>query len=771
MRGRSPDLGYFPVLPRPFPSASYLDRKKPTVGHPSPFLHVLITAKIEKEMQHPEQPDDVRGDAGNSLGSKAYAVKRRRTSLACDACRTRKSKCDGSRPKCATCTNFGLECLYTPSSTSTNLIVNKDYLQSLESRIVTLEESLRTVRAHIPGLSHDVHDGVAVKNRLDEPPELAQTESLANIADTEDSVDAMGTVAFADEQDCGFFGPSSNIAFLRHLSSALSYNANSPVTASSSSSTGKILLDGGFVNVSRPPSPGLSGIDSTCRRQKETDIFALPPAHETSQLVHKYFTDTGLLYPYIYPPSFLETYRGMSERHLKVRRTWLGLLNMILAMAKITAAPSGEPAEERIAAADVFYKRALSLCGKEMLRGTTLEVVQYLLLTGQYMQGTQKSVQAWTVHGLAVKAALQLGLHSKDASRVFSPQEQEIRKRTWYGTLSMTLGRPAAIPDNYVKLDLPTNYVDSGGPTESPVVDNKTFQMSVDFFSSTILLYKQLFNIVDLLYGQNLGCDPSLTVAESISTILSIERQLVVWEKSLPQNINIATATNIREGNEDMPDPPRFYSMKFSVILTLRYLHLRILLHRPILVKFLDACGKGGIDNHEETLLQQIGFNSIQICMESAMSIIDIIRELVHSSGWHKNLLGAWWYTLYYTFHSALILLGMIRISKNSQPATTSLSHNIDELIAYHGQVVSILYKLDCGNRIVDRCRCYLEQFNNTINAPGELELNHVGIGGIPLGGSGTNAESSPLGLEFGEFLINGDFWSLLNRQESVPSE
>lgn len=49
------------------------------------------------------------------------------------------------------------------------------------------------------------------------------------------------------------------------------------------------------------------------------------------------------------------------------------------------------------------------------------------------MQGTQKSVQAWTVHGLAVKAALQLGLHSKDASRVFSPQEKEIRKRTWYG--------------------------------------------------------------------------------------------------------------------------------------------------------------------------------------------------------------------------------------------------------------------------------------------------------------------------------------------------
>lgn len=98
-----------------------------------------------------------------------------------------------------------------------------------------------------------------------------------------------------------------------------------------------------------------------------------------------------------------------------------------------------------------------------------------------------------------------------------------------------------------------------------------------------------------------------------------------------------------------MPDPPHFYSLKFSVILSLRYLHLRILLHRPILVKFLDACGNGGIDAHEERLLQQIGSNSMQICMESAMSIIDIIHELLHSSGWQKNLLGAWWYSLYYS--------------------------------------------------------------------------------------------------------------------------
>ena len=54
-------------------------------------------------------------------------------------------------------------------------------------------------------------------------------------------------------------------------------------------------------------------------------------------------------------------------------------------------------------------------------------------MMGQYLQGTQKSIQAWTVHGLAVKAAFQLGLHSSEASRKLPPREREIRKRIWYG--------------------------------------------------------------------------------------------------------------------------------------------------------------------------------------------------------------------------------------------------------------------------------------------------------------------------------------------------
>ena len=114
--------------------------------------------------------------------------------------------------------------------------------------------------------------------------------------------------------------------------------------------------------------------------------------------------------------------------------------------------------------------------------------VQFLLLMGQYLQGTQRSVETWTIHGLAVKAALQLGLHSSKASKHLSPLIQEYRKRTWYGcvildrTLSMTFGRPAAIPDDYVIIDLPC-HIDAGdslGPVEP------RHEVSVEFFNATM---------------------------------------------------------------------------------------------------------------------------------------------------------------------------------------------------------------------------------------------------------------------------------------------
>ena len=99
----------------------------------------------------------------------------------------------------------------------------------------------------------------------------------------------------------------------------------------------------------------------------------------------------------------------------------------------------------------------------------------------QYLQGSETSVQTWNVHGLAVKAAYQLGLHSTQALDRYATLEREMRIRVWYAcvmldryevslaflvllhlirslnrTLSMTLGRPPLIPETHIRVDIPS---------------------------------------------------------------------------------------------------------------------------------------------------------------------------------------------------------------------------------------------------------------------------------------------------------------------------
>jgi hypothetical protein len=124
----------------------------------------------------------------------------------------------------------------------------------------------------------------------------------------------------------------------------------------------------------------------------------------------------------------------------------------------------------------------------------------------------------------------------------------------------MNLGRPASIPDSYVRLDLPK--LDE--TLVISMVDSMDVQSSGLFFNCTSVrsLYKQLFNIIDLLYEQTLGCDPPLSVSELIGHILLIEQNLVTWETTLPEHLPLVTVEEIREAQPVDPNGPQHF-LKF----------------------------------------------------------------------------------------------------------------------------------------------------------------------------------------------------------------
>lgn len=138
-------------------------------------------------------------------------------------------------------------------------------------------------------------------------------------------------------------------------------------------------LDNAVISISQPASP--SARASAARQTFEAanrgnvNIYALPSEATTRNLIARYFEDTGLLFPYIHEQAFLDTYNEIKANDFtKVRKTWLGLLNMIMAMATSTTVENGQSAEKRARDSDIYYQRASGLCEKQIMRGTSLEI-------------------------------------------------------------------------------------------------------------------------------------------------------------------------------------------------------------------------------------------------------------------------------------------------------------------------------------------------------------------------------------------------------------
>jgi hypothetical protein len=245
-------------------------------------------------------------------------------------------------------------------------------------------------------------------------------------------------------------GASSNVAFLRFIIHAgghpVSPNDNLPISSIGVSTEVVQSNDDPFDAFLRRPL-GINSLTETHERI-HVDTFALPPQAEADALLHLFFTTVNLMIPCIHEGAFRCTYRKLQVDGIRsVRRSWLGTLNVMFALAtNVMTATS--PNIERATRANMYFGRAMELVTPNILGRLSLEMgmaqiltfcvqptliclVQLFLLMEEYLEGTASSSLAWTLHGQAVKGAYQLGLHLTD-SKSMSKIDREVRRRSWY---------------------------------------------------------------------------------------------------------------------------------------------------------------------------------------------------------------------------------------------------------------------------------------------------------------------------------------------------
>jgi hypothetical protein len=134
---------------------------------------------------------------------------------------------------------------------------------------------------------------------------------------------------------------------------------------------------GGMVSVTRSRAPSISqaGAGKDAAAAMHVNIYALPSEDRAWNLIEQYFQKTGQLLPFIHEESFCETYHRMRrDGFSKISRTWLGLLNIVLAISASLSAKDDISSQDRIQESDIYYQRANGLCDRDSKRYASLEM-------------------------------------------------------------------------------------------------------------------------------------------------------------------------------------------------------------------------------------------------------------------------------------------------------------------------------------------------------------------------------------------------------------
>ena len=673
------------------------------------------------------RPSQVRPAAAknNHSGPREHipTFKRRRIGLACTSCRNRKSRCNGARPACSLCVELGFDCFYEQPGTASSTRTAPPALSNMyDDRLRSIEDTLKLlVQSNQPPQYRDVRDGVADRNWHANGASVLFDEVDGISADSEDdAIDGMGVFADPEESDVRFFGPSSNIAFLRQISSATTcvLEAVGVVPPSDVERTQQSSI----VTFTRPSSPPNTTSNLFVSSDASRDIRALPAEQRVLQLLHLFFSDTGMLFPYVNHEEIACTYFTMKRAQFAgVRRSWLCLLNVIFAFSTSSCLRPNQPAEDDATESEVFFHRACKLAEGFDRRRPTLEMIQCFLLMSQYRQGTQHFDRVWDLHGMTLKTAWQLGLHCKTNSSSISALEVETRKRTFFGcllldrTLAMTFGRPPILPNHYFTMEMPMSKSLETMMPSSEVASSSTPD-TVCLFTATIELYLLLGDILADLYGNNLSSDLPRSMSDMTQSILCLEKRLAAWKRNLPPELQKRPWKSDRSNAQvSTPLPGDHVFDRLSVIMALRHLNVRILLHRSILSKFLADDHYAEVEDSTDVFFHGVAEQSVVVCEASAIELVAV----VYSMGSDTAFLPAWWFTAYYTFNAALVLFACLVLRvKNSTRKTAGSAvtigadspQRLSEMIVSLQRAIEISRKLGVGTMSSKRVRTALER-------------------------------------------------------------
>ncbi|KAH9451699.1 hypothetical protein Pst134EA_025643 [Puccinia striiformis f. sp. tritici] len=387
-----------------------------------------------------------------SLGEK----KRKRATNACLRCRLKKQRCDGLSQPCGNCAKSSSECVFPDEIMGEKFL--RQHIANLEARVRELSFALKEVDP-----SHSV---------------LKATD--AELLSEQDLVDGFGFLSLTSGAEPLYVGGSSGASWGRIFSSALC------------NQTGEAHF---FAESLIPPKTSLYSLSpDECRGAKSSSLHgSTAPSDSSSTIFQPNFAmqvKSGFIFPplpqddHLSDEIFATVFTTIQARHcfmdFVVLKKWYNEREKycspdqpLVADASRTAAfflwltyalglrlwemrgrvIPGLPSHE------YYFQAALQYYDHVSSNTTT---IQALLFLSMYSFRSTKGLSTWHLTGLAMRTALELGLHRKTPkAQQISPSTEEAKRRIWWSvyalerTIAFQLGRPIAIQDDEIDNELP----------------------------------------------------------------------------------------------------------------------------------------------------------------------------------------------------------------------------------------------------------------------------------------------------------------------------
>ncbi|KAH8601606.1 hypothetical protein B0O99DRAFT_501357 [Bisporella sp. PMI_857] len=459
---------------------------------------------------------------------------RRRATIACEICRSRKSRCDGTKPKCKLCSELGAECIYREPG-------------------IKLDAGDKLILEHLARI-----EGLLQSNLLGQTSNLALSAGSPSInGGTQMSNDdvMLGTgnnfgVSILPNSGLGTWTTPTNISTMPkvHTNAALH------------------LLQWPLIRdlVSRPYDPQILLQLEMAREPLTLSKTPCLDLSNTSAYIEAFFSKVNVWYACVNPFNWQAHYRvALSNGFRDGPESCIVLLVLALGQASCSGSISRAPANEDPPGLP-YFAAAWALLPGLMTRNSVLSA-QCTVLASAYLFYLVRPLEAWT---LLSSTSTKLQLLLSAPGRV-PPAQRELSERVYWNSLlfESDLLAELDLPHSGIvqfeeSVGLPGGFEDEG---EESVGRDELW-----YFLAEIALRRLLNRVSQLIYSKD-----SMASTSSLEPVVAeLDFQLSQWYESLPQPLQFPF-------NRTPGDP-------VQTVLRLRYFACRTIIFRPYILAVLD---------------------------------------------------------------------------------------------------------------------------------------------------------------------------------------